>query len=120
MNIFNARRIAADLIAGLEACKLTSYPDPGSRDGTPWTIGYGSTRGVTKGMRITKAEAKRRLEIDLDDAVSKLRRAIGDVMDDLTNHQAAAMISFVFNLGIAGKTIWKRLKARQFDQSRWR
>lgn len=120
MNLANAKKIAASLIAGLEACELVAYPDPGSKDGNPWTIGYGSTRGVVKGMTITKAEAKARLVEDLDTAVSRLRRRIGDVMDELTDHQCAALLSFVFNLGVDGAmakaTIWKRLKARAFDQ----
>lgn len=47
-------------IKSFEGLRLKAYPDPGSKDGNPWTIGYGSTRGVKKGMVITEAEAEAR------------------------------------------------------------
>ena len=50
------------LIKAWEGCVLTAYPDPGSSDGLPWTIGYGFTTmpsgvPVQKGMTMTQAEA---------------------------------------------------------------
>jgi lysozyme len=121
-DINRARLIAAKLIAKLEACKLAAYPDPGSENGEPWTIGYGSTRGVKKGMKITKAEAFTRLVEDLSEAVTRLRAKVPpDVLAALTDHQAAALLSFVFNVGtgrLSKKewTIWKVLRAKHFDQ----
>lgn len=116
-----ARALAARTIAKLEACKLAAYPDPGSADGTPWTIGYGSTRGVVKGMKITKAEALERLTEDLAEAVTRLKAKVSaDVLALLTDHQVAALLSFVFNLGTGRLTkkewtIWRVLRAKQFD-----
>ena len=46
-----------ELIKHFEGCSLEAYPDPGT-GGVPWTIGYGSTVGVSKGMVITQEEAE--------------------------------------------------------------
>src|SRR5688572_28129500 len=34
--LLRASQAGLDLIHSFEQCKLTAYPDPGSRDGTPW------------------------------------------------------------------------------------
>jgi lysozyme len=54
-----------------EGLRLVAYPDPGSRDGTPWTIGYGHTSAagspaVKRGMKITKAEADKIFKRDIN------------------------------------------------------
>lgn len=105
--------IATDFIAQHEGVRLTAY-----RDGAgAWTIGYGSTCGVTTGMVITEAEARRRLASDLEASAQRIRARIGPVADELTDHQYAALLSLVFNVGAGpGWTLWKRLRARQFDQ----
>ena len=46
-----------------EGCRLKAYPDPGSQDGHPWTIGYGATGpGITQGTVWTQEQADVRLE----------------------------------------------------------
>lgn len=82
-----------------------------------WTIGYGSTKGVKEGDTITRARAQTLLREDMADAVDKLYRVVpADVIEDLTENQYAALLSFVFNLGANSKwTIWKVLRARDFD-----
>lgn len=106
---------AVELVSRWEGCKLTAYQDGVN----VWTIGYGSTRGVTPGMTITEAQAKEMLARDLEEARTRLYGVVkAAIIDDaLTANQYAALLSFVFNVG-AGKnwTIWKRLNARQFDQ----
>ncbi len=52
------------LIKSFEGLRLDAYPDPGT-GGDPWTIGYGTTRGVVPGMTITEAEAEELLVDDL-------------------------------------------------------
>ena len=58
-----------DHIKRWEGFRAEAYPDPGSRDGRPLTIGYGTTRidgkPVAPGARITDAEAERHLRRDL-------------------------------------------------------
>ena len=55
---------------------------------------------------------------DLGDAVGRLYAVIRpDVINDLTDNQWGALISFSFNVGAEKDwSIWKALNARQFDQ----
>lgn len=79
-----------------EGLRLKAYPDPGSIDGNPVTIGYGSTRGVTKGMVITPAEADARLVADMTHAENTVSRLVKVPLND---NQFGALVSFVFNIG---------------------
>lgn len=109
---------AVDIVSKWEGFRATAYLDPVSIP----TIGYGTIKGVTiddVGKRtITKATARLYLARDLEEAASDIEARIGPVVAELTDNQYSALLSFVYNLG--GKngkwTIWKRLKARQFDQ----
>lgn len=112
---------AVNFIAEHEACFLKAYPDPGSADGTPWTIGWGHTEGVKKGDTCTRAQAKVWLREDLEEARERLYAKIGAVADELTVHQYAALLSFVFNVGTGNPKkrewgIWGVLRKRHFDQ----
>lgn len=78
-----------------EGLRLKAYPDPGSRNGHPWTIGYGHTRGVKKGDRITKAQAETFLRQDVAWAEAEVRR----LGIDLNQNQFDALTSFAFNVG---------------------
>lgn len=85
------------------------------------TGGYGHTGPELHiGMTVTQAMAEGWLLDDLGIAAERLWRRIGPVVEDLTDNQYAALLSFVFNLGVDGNmataTIWRRLRARQFDQ----
>jgi lysozyme len=112
---------AADLVARWEGLRLDAYPDPAT-GAAPWTIGYGHTAGVKKGQRITSERAMALLNADLMDAARAIQSKLGElVTHDLTDNQYAALLSFVFNLGAGDPrkpewTIWKRLRARQYDQ----
>lgn len=75
------------------------------------------------GMTVTKAMSRAWLKQELqDEAAEPLERRVGrEIVDLLTEHQYAALLSFVFNLGAGNPkkpewTIWKRLRAQQFDQ----
>ena len=59
-----ARAINAETLALVkqwEGFRKNAYPDPGSKNGEPWTIGYGQTcihgRKVRKGDTITEPQA---------------------------------------------------------------
>lgn len=110
--------IAATFVAAHEGLRLEAYRDPAG----VWTIGFGHTGGgeaggVRAGRRISRLEAEALLAEDLAIAGSRLAVRIGAVVDDLTEPQYSALLSFVFNVGADPKwTIWKRLRARQFDQ----
>lgn len=106
--------IAMTFVASKEALRLDAYQDSVG----VWTIGYGHTGPeVTSGLATTEAAARAWLRSDLETAAGRLEARIGAVVSELTDNQYAALLSFVFNLGCDPKwTIWKVLKARQFDQ----
>ena len=85
--------IAHDFIKTHEGCKLTAYQDQGG----VWTIGYGHTGPeVIAGLVWTQEQAEQALEIDL----AKHELAIHhQIVFALSDQQAAACISFSFNLG---------------------
>lgn len=105
---------AVDLTARFEGLRLVAYRDIVG----VLTIGYGSTGPhVTDGLRITKERARELLKEDLQIAVTRLAGVVKQsVIDELTDGQYAALLSFVFNLG-ANKswTIWKVLNAGQLE-----
>ncbi len=108
-------RAGLELIKEFEGLRLEAYPDPGSVDGNPWTIGYGSTDGVKKGMKITKELAEAKLVADL----SAAERAVTDLITvPLNDNQFAALTSFTFNLGrgnLSKSTLRTKLNAGDYD-----
>lgn len=89
------------LIKEFEGLRLEAYPDPGSKDGKPVTIGYGHTGGlsapvVKMGDKITAAKAEEYLNNDFA-AVDKIIDKY--VTTVLNTNQRGALRSFVFNLG---------------------
>lgn len=80
-----------------ESCKLTAYPDPGSRDGKPWTIGWGHTGPeVVKGLVWTQAQADAQFLID----VARFERDVASLVKvPLTQGQFDALVLFAYNVG---------------------
>lgn len=69
-----------------------------------WTIGFGSIRGVKRGMIITPAIAQTRFENDTAEAVSAvdlIYRKMGAGSHSLTQSMIDALISLVYNEGPA-------------------
>jgi lysozyme len=81
------------LVKEFEGLKLVAYWD---NIGNVWTIGYGHTGGVTRGLVITPAQADAFLQNDLEHAGIYVSRY---VETDLTPNQFAALCSLVFNVG---------------------
>lgn len=85
------------LIHSFESCKLEAYPDPGSRDGTPWTIGWGSTGpGIAKGVVWTQKQADDRFAADL----GRFEKAVALMAPVTTQNQFDALVSFAYNVGL--------------------
>lgn len=121
---------AEKLIKGFEQLVLRVYDDkqpkkilkPGDQVLGVLTAGWGHTGGLKIGQEVSHAQAQIWFDNDIDyKAYRPLRAKLGPVLDELTDGQYGALISFVFNLGTGDPkkkewTIWKLLRARQFDQ----
>jgi lysozyme len=80
-----------------------------------WTIGYGRTKGVQKGMQITREQAEQDL---LDELVEYGNHVNRMVRVPLTQAQFDALTSFVFNLGPGNfqrSTLLRKLNAGDYD-----
>jgi GH24 family phage-related lysozyme (muramidase) len=108
-----ASQAGLNLIHSFEQCKLTAYPDPGSRDGKPWTVGWGSTGpDIGPGTVWTQAQADERFRQDISGRESKLNAILGGA--PTTQAQFDAMLSLGYNIGmdaLAGSTVMRRHKA---------
>jgi lysozyme len=99
---------------GAEARRLVAYQDSAG----VWTIGVGHTgHDIIRGLRITAAQSDEYLHQDVAHAVNALYAVCHpDRIEELTEHQYAAILSFVFNLGAnASWNIWKLINTGQFD-----
>lgn len=87
-----------NMIAQFEGCKLEAYKCPAD----VWTIGYGHTKNVKPGDRLSsEAEAKKLLKKDLavyEDYVNKCVEN-GKIGFSLNQNQFDALTSFAYNCG---------------------
>ena len=106
---------AIAFVAKHEGLRLKAYLDSAN---VP-TIGYGHTEGVKLGQTCTKAQATLWLAGDMQIAQRKLYGVLKpEIIDELTEAQWSALLSFAFNLGAKPNwTIWKLLNERKFDQA---
>ncbi len=94
-----------DLIKRFEGLELEAYQDIAG----VWTIGYGHTKDVIEGQRISESEANMLLRADLsprEQVVSHFVKAA------LNQNQFDALVSLVYNIGrgaFIGSTCLKRL-----------
>lgn len=101
------------LLTTFEGCKLAAYDDGGG----VWTIGYGHTKGVHKGMTITQAQAEHLLQEDLKKFESFVEDAVKVSIND---NQFSALVCFCFNVGpgkngFGGSTLLKLLNQGNFQ-----
>lgn len=85
-----------NLIKQFEGCRLTAYQCSAG----VWTIGYGHTVGVYKGMKISQAQADAFFKQD----IAKFEKYINNpsyvpFTEQLNQNQFDALVSFAFNLG---------------------
>lgn len=105
---------AQSLVKRLEGCVLHGYRDSVGVA----TNGYGHTGPeVVVGQEITQEIADHNLLVDLGIADSRLKARVKPAaLAALTDHERAALLSFVFNLGANPKwTIWSDLNAGRLD-----
>jgi lysozyme len=110
-----------DFIKEFEGLKLAAYKDPGTVDGIPITIGYGSTM-YTNGTKIklgdviTEAEATAILEWEINNKTA----VINGLGLKSSQNQFDALCSFVYNLGVGAftkSTLLKKIKVNPQDPS---
>lgn len=105
-----------DLIHSFEQCKLEAYPDPGSKDGTPWTIGWGSTGpDIKRGTVWTQEQADERFARDISSFAAKVDALVGDA--PTKQNQFDAMCSLAYNIGTNGfakSTVLRKHKAGDY------
>lgn len=91
---------AIESLKKTEGLRLKAYPDPGSRDGHPWTIGYGATGpGIRRGVVWTKAQADKRFLADIRRFEDQVDRILGSA--PTTQGQYDAIVHFAYNIGTA-------------------
>jgi len=90
--IMKTSTLGVELIKHFEGCKLEAY----CCGGASWTIGYGHTRGVEEGDKITKKQAEALLIEDIEMVEHHVDRL---VKVELKQHQYDAIVSWCFNLG---------------------
>lgn len=83
------------LIKEFEGFREHAYRDPVGI----WTIGYGFTRSVQAGDRMTREQADRRLRDELGQYERAVEQATGG---DVTQPQFDALVSFAWNVGAKG------------------
>ena len=102
---------AIESIKQFEGCKLTAYKCPAG----VLTIGYGHTKNVTSGMKITQAEADNFIKSD----ILPIEMFLNKLKINLKQGQYDALIDFMFNLGISkftNSTLYKLIKAGSSDE----
>lgn len=94
-----------------EGLRLEAYRDAVG----VWTIGYGHTKGVKEGDKITYAQAIRFLKEDLKSAESDVTRL---VKVPLKQSQFDALVDFTYNLGgpaLERSTLLRYINAKNFE-----
>ena len=102
---------AIENIKQFEGCKLIAYKCPAGI----WTIGYGHTKNVTSGMKITQVEADNFIKSD----ILPIEMFLNKLKINLKQGQYDALIDFMFNLGISkftNSTLYKLIKAGSSDE----
>lgn len=107
------------IIKQFEGLVLHAYKDPGSKNGLPITIGYGSTmykngKKIQLGDTITKEEAIDLLHWEVENKTSVLR----GMNLKLNQNQFDAVTSLIYNIGIGAfmtSTLLKRIRYNPND-----
>ena len=99
------------LIQKFEGCELEAYQCSAG----VWTIGYGHTKDVIKGMTITKEEAEQMLVDELHEYENYINEYVTVA---LSQNQFDALVSWVYNLGPANlkaSTMLKVLNSGKYE-----
>jgi len=101
------------LTEGFESCKLKAYQDQGG----VWTIAWGHTRGVTKGLTCIQLQADAWL---VEDIVFSEATVNDLVKVQINQNEFDALVDFVFNVGITSfetSSLLRLLNAGNFAEA---
>lgn len=96
-----------ELVKHFEGFESEAYLCPAN----VWTIGYGRTRNVQEGDRVSELQAERDLLEELEEFGQQV---LGVVQVDLTQSEFDALTSWTYNLGVGNlnsSTLLKKLNA---------
>ena len=105
-----ASQNAYDIIKKYEGLRLEAYRCPAG----VLTIGYGHTKGVTEGMKISSEQADIYLVTDITGA----ERYLDSLALSLNQNQFDALVSLIFNIGsgnFSRSTLLCKLKVNPLD-----
>ena len=111
MRKMTTSKAGIDFIKSFEGLRLEAYKCPAG----VWTIGYGTTKNVTKGMKITKAQAD---DLFVED-IGPVERFLNGLGINFRQEQFDSLCSFIYNLGVGNfnhSTLKKKLLADASDQ----
>lgn len=94
---------AIDLMHEFEGLSLKAYPDPGSKDGKPVTIGWGSTRDENGNpIKLGDVWTKERADAVFARDVAEFAKGVADALRGAptTQSQFDAMVSLAYNIGL--------------------
>ena len=112
----NIGKHGLNLIKEFEGLRLKAYIP---LKGDVPTIGWGHTKGVKMGDKITKAQAEKFLKQDIAPTVAAVNRAI---KVPVTQNEFDACVSLAFNVGITAfskSTLVKRINQTPLEFLRW-
>ena len=101
-----------ELVKHFEGFEDTAYLCPAN----VWTIGYGRTRNVKEGDRITEPQAERDLLEELEEFKHQV---LNSVKVELKQNELDALTSWTYNLGVGNlksSTLLKKLNAGNKDE----
>ncbi len=111
MRMMTTSNQGKQLIKDFEGLQLKAYRCPA---GVP-TIGWGHTKGVKMGMRITEAQAEDMLVED----IAPIERLLNGLKINFRQEQFDALVSWIFNLGegnFKASTMYKRIIGNAKDE----
>lgn len=111
MRLMRTSKQGKNLIKEAEGLRLEAYRCPA---GTP-TIGWGHTKGVRMGQRITQAQAEDMLVED----IIPIERILNGLKINFRQEQFDALVSWIFNLGsgnFKGSTMYKLILENARDE----
>lgn len=87
--------VAVSLIGGFEGLRLNSYQDSVK----VWTVCYGETKGIKKGMRFTKPECDAMFANRLVEFETGMRRCL-KAPDSIPDKPYVTFLSLSYNIGL--------------------